>query len=80
MPIRVETNTQKPKPSPKYPCLMRLKDGYMVVLFFDDKHGTVLMIPQRSSDGYPYEIGQHLVSWNIGEFVTFDGSITLSNE
>lgn len=80
MPIKVDTNTQKPKSPPKHPCLMRSKDGYLVVLFFDDKHGTVLKGSHKSSDGYPYEIGQYLGSWNTAEFTPFDGSITLSNE
>lgn len=80
MPIKVDIDSRQYKPPTKFPCLMQTRDGSLVVLFWDEKHGTVMKAPKRSNDGCPYETGQNLGSWNINEFTLFYGSITLSNE
>ena len=58
-----------------YPCLMQSINNDCIVLFSSYKYGTC--ISSGSSDN---EIGETSSTWAMDLFVTFTGTITLSND
>jgi hypothetical protein len=68
-----EDKTSKGKIS--YPCLMQVKGGQgTVVLFLNEVRGIVVFSVRLYSLGFSYS------DWDIDNFESFDGKITLSND
>lgn len=59
----------------EYPKLM--VSSNVVVLFVDDKKGTVVSVKNASSE---YKRGEFMETWNMICFTHFHGTIELSNE
>lgn len=57
-----------------YPCLMKLKVSWLIVLFNNEKCGVVVSPDENTQTG---DYSEH---WKINVFEPFHGSITLSND
>lgn len=77
--MKIEVNDQTAAPSMQYPVLMKSRIDAVIVLFSDEKCGTVIDIGYKSG----YSVGLYMETWaRATDFYTwqhFTGSITLSN-
>ena len=71
--MRFEVNEKPSAPTIKYPCLMRTRDG-LIVLVVARGSGTVVKPTTE------YEPGYYSDAWNTDDFTPFTGSVTLSND
>lgn len=73
--MKVQVKEKEPNKEIKYPCLMKAESTKMIVLFLDEKKGTVV-----SRGGGLYELGDYLTNWEMEAFTPFNGTITLQND
>lgn len=66
---------EKEKAKPSYPCLMKSRNG-TVVLFSDEGVGTVV----DNSENSPHELGAYYKDFNMDIFEYYNGEITLKND
>ena len=68
--------TDKPaETAPKYPCLLILEDGDLIVAFQSHNTGTVI-----SDDSGNFHVGYHSNGWCEDLYTPYTGVIELSNE
>ena len=64
----------------KYPCLKKVIEEDVVVLFCKEGTGTVLFIDDNDGLTASYPIGYYSDGWNMNDFIDYTGEIILSNE
>lgn len=76
--MKIVLNKTEKKPEIKFPCLMISSTSDTIVLFFDNKEGTVVWCLEDSSTDC--EVGEYYDGWNMNIFSPYTGTVTLSND